>query len=135
MCDTLLSAAKGMTWGRFGAAESQTTDRGVGSGIPTRFDMAMPQISQMMVDNGLEFERAVAISHTSNYFRETYYYPEYGLEDDRFIGDLVHALDERLLFGADGPPAWLGLGRVVHENRVDLPVLGHRSLWPPVVDA
>jgi hypothetical protein len=78
-----LREAADMTWHRFGAAETQTTTTGIGSGVPTRFDQGQPIVAQWL-QLGVDLEQAMAVQTRSNYFRETFYYKDYGIADERF---------------------------------------------------
>ena len=78
-----LRQAANMTWRRFSAAESQTTTSGIGTGIPTRFDHGQVIMTEW-IGLGLSLEQSSAVQTRSNYFRETFYYNDYGIVDPRF---------------------------------------------------
>jgi hypothetical protein len=80
-----IKQAARMSWKRFSNAETQTTILGIGAGIPTRADQFQPAATQMIHDSKLAADEALELQSRSNYFRETFYYSDYGIEDPRFL--------------------------------------------------
>ena len=90
----LEDVAHSRTWGRFAAAESQTTEEGLGAGIPTRYDAYRLNTSQLQHATGkrvLFGDSSSDLGMRTNYFRETYWYPDYASSSEEDVGFVLHS--------------------------------------------
>lgn len=79
----LIDVSRGRSWGRFAGAENQTTFAGLGTGLPTRYD-SQHTMSMQLRHVGIQDAPlgASELGARTNYFRETFWYPEYGEKED-----------------------------------------------------